>query len=59
VIKDSNFMGASAWLDLQGDHGDIVFENVFTTGGELIVMTTPPKTLTKAPARIEGAGPRP
>ncbi len=58
VIKDSNFAGAVAWLDLQGDHGPITFQNVFTTGQETITRTDPP-TITKATARIEGAGPRP
>lgn len=57
VIKDSNFTGAAAWLDLQGDHGPITFENVFVTGGETILNTDVPK-ITRAPARIEQAGPR-
>ncbi|OJY26370.1 MAG: hypothetical protein BGO98_39125 [Myxococcales bacterium 68-20] len=57
IIKDSNFAGTAAWLDLQGDHGPITFENVFTTGEETILRTDPP-TITRAPARIEGAGPR-
>ncbi|MBX3200982.1 MAG: hypothetical protein KF894_22775 [Labilithrix sp.] len=57
LIKDSNFTGAAAWLDLQGDHGPITFQNVFTTGPETILNTDPP-TITRAPARIEGAGPR-
>ncbi len=58
VIKDSNFIGVTAWLDLQGDHGPIHFENVFASGSEVILNTAPPATLTKAPAMIEGAGPR-
>lgn len=57
VIKDSNFAGAAAWLDIQGDHGPITFENVFTTGQETILNTAPP-TITKAAGKIEGAGPR-
>ena len=57
VIKDSNLAGTAAWLDVQGDHGPITFENVFTTGQEMILNTDPP-TITKAPAKIEGAGPR-
>jgi len=59
VIKDSNFIGVTAWLDLQGDHGPLAFENVYVEGSEVILNTAPPATLTKAPARIEGAGPRP
>jgi hypothetical protein len=57
VIKDSNFTGAAAWLDLQGDHGPLTFQNVFVTGSEAIANTDPP-TIVKAPAKIEGAGPR-
>jgi hypothetical protein len=57
IIKDSNFAGTLAWLDLQGDHGPITFQNVFTTGSETILNTDPP-SITRAPARIEGAGPR-
>lgn len=59
IVKDSNINGIVAWLDLQGDHGALEFTNVFATGGnETIAKTDPPKTLTKAPAKIEGAGPR-
>jgi hypothetical protein len=57
LIKDSNFTGAAAWLDLQGDHGPITFQNVFVTGAETIANTDPP-TIVKAAAKIEGAGPR-
>jgi len=57
TVKDSNFAGAAAWLDLQGDHGPITFENVFTTGQETILNTNPP-SIKKASAKIEGAGPR-
>ncbi|MBX3222194.1 MAG: hypothetical protein KF795_16875 [Labilithrix sp.] len=57
IVKDSNFTGTAAWLDLQGDHGPITFQNVFTTGPETILNTDPP-TITRAPAKIEGAGPR-
>ena len=57
VIKDSNFSGTLAWLDLQGDHGPITFQNVFTVGPETILKTEPP-SITKAEAKIELAGPR-
>ena len=57
IVKDSNFAGTAAWLDIQGDHGPITFENVFTTGNETILNTAPP-TITKVTAKIEGAGPR-
>jgi len=57
VVRDSNFGGENAWLDLQGDHGPITFENVFTTGGATIANTDPP-VIQKAPARIENAKPR-
>jgi hypothetical protein len=58
VIKDSNFIGGVSWLDLQGDHGPITFQNVFTQGNAIIANTDPP-TIVPAAARIEGAGPRP
>jgi hypothetical protein len=57
IVKDSNFQGASAWLDLQGLHGPITFQNVFTDGTENIQNTDPP-TITKASARVDDAKPR-
>lgn len=57
VVRNSNISGAVAWLDMQGDHGPITFENVFTTGSEIIKNTDPP-ALQKADSRIESAGPR-
>jgi hypothetical protein len=57
VVKDSNFGGLTAWLDLQGDHGPLAFQNVFTAGEPIIANTDPP-TIEKAAAKIEGAGPR-
>lgn len=59
IVKDSNLSGDSAWLDLQGDHGPITFENVYFSGGKEIVINTPPTTLPqKAPAPIPSAKPR-
>jgi hypothetical protein len=57
VVKDSNLTGTVAWLDLQGDHGPITFQNVFVAGAQTIANTDPP-TITPAPAKVEGAGPR-
>lgn len=58
VVKDSNFQGALAWLDLQGDHGPLTFENVyFETDNRLVVNTDQP-VVNKASARIENAKPR-
>jgi hypothetical protein len=59
VVKDSNLSGDAAWLDLQGDHGPITFENVHFTGGkEVVVNTDPPKLPPSAPAPIANAKPR-
>jgi hypothetical protein len=58
TIKDSNFIGISAWLDLQGPHGPIHFQNVYSEGNTAILGTEPPAELTKADARIEAAKPR-
>jgi hypothetical protein len=57
VIKDSNLGGSAAWLDLQGDHGPVTFQNVFTTGAESILNTDPPN-ITRAAAKVDQAGPR-
>lgn len=56
-IKDSNFQGVSGWLDLQGPHGPLVFDNVFINGNQQVANTDPP-TINKATARIEDAKPR-
>lgn len=58
VVKNSNLQSGNAWLDLQGPHGPITFQNVYTEGRELILGTDPPQTLEKAPARIDAAKPR-
>jgi len=59
VIKDSNFAGTAAWLDLQGDHGPLTFTNIHYSGGkELITNTDPPSLPANAPAEITGASPR-
>lgn len=57
LVKDSNFGGVLGWLDLQGDHGPIRFDNVFVNGPELIANTDPP-TITKVPSKIDSAVPR-
>ena len=57
-IKDSNFTGSVAWLDLQGDHGPVTFNDVYRTGNA-IVMNTQPANDTAAPtATVATAVPR-
>jgi hypothetical protein len=64
VVKDSNLKGAHSWIDLQGNHGPITFQNVFTEGGTTILCDgreCPPTDIPvfgKATARIPGAQPR-
>jgi len=58
VVRDSNLSGDAAWLDLQGDHGPITFENVYTTGGKEVVQNTSAPTINKATAPIPNARPR-
>lgn len=59
VVKDSNLSGDAAWLDIQGDHGPITFENVHFSGGkEVVANTDPPKLPANAPAPIANAKPR-
>lgn len=58
VVKDSNLSGDAAWLDIQGEHGPITFENVFTSGGDPLVKDTAPPTIKKASGPVAGAGPR-
>lgn len=59
VVKDSNLSGDAAWLDLQGDHGPITFENIHFGGGKEVIMNTDPPTLPpNAPAPIANAKPR-
>lgn len=57
VVKESNFIGAGAWLDFQGDHGPITMQNVFVSGAE-VIKGGPPPTITKAAQRIATAKPR-
>lgn len=58
IVKDSNIHGDAAWLDIQGEHGPISFENVHTTGGDPLVKDTAPPSITKASGPVAGAGPR-
>jgi hypothetical protein len=59
VVSNSNLSGDIAWLDLQGDHGPVSFTNVFTGGGDPVIMNTdPPAALDKASAPIADAKPR-
>jgi hypothetical protein len=62
VVKNSNFQGTQAWLDLQGDHGPITFENVYYDKDNRLMQKTDPVGVTQAPeratARIENAKPR-
>jgi hypothetical protein len=57
TLRDSNLAGLTAWIDLQGDHGPLTIENVFTEGSEVIENTAPP-TIVKAASRIPDAKPR-
>ena len=59
IVKDSNISGTAAWLDLQGEHGPLTFENVYYSGGKEQIQNTSPPTLGPKPtAPISGAGPR-
>lgn len=58
IVKDSNIHGDAAWLDIQGDHGPIAFENVHATGGDPLIKDTVPPSITKASGPVAGAGPR-
>lgn len=58
LVKDSNISGDAAWIDLQGDHGPITFENVYTNGGEVIQNTAPPNITKKSETPIANAKPR-
>jgi hypothetical protein len=59
VVRDSNVSGDAAWLDLQGEHGPITFENVYYSGGkEVIQNTAAPSLGTKPDAPIANAKPR-
>ena len=57
VVKDSNFIGLNSWIDIEGDHGVITFQNVFTSGRALVMNTDPP-TFGTTPTRIADAKPR-
>ena len=58
IVTASNFTGSSAWLDFAGQNGAISFENVFTSGEQILVGGPVPPTITKAPALIPDAKPR-
>jgi hypothetical protein len=58
AVRSSNFQGTSAWLDLQGPHGPIAFENVYFEVDNRLVLNTDPVPVNKAPARIDNAKPR-
>lgn len=58
VVKDSNISGVAAWIDIQGEHGPITFENVFTGGSNALIQNTAPPTINEASAPVAGAGPR-
>lgn len=70
TVKNSNLSGSIAWLDIQGDHGDVFLgENNFIANNSAgaapnaivgtPIPTDPPKTTPTATAPIDGAGPRP
>jgi hypothetical protein len=58
IVRDSNLIGDSAWLDAQGTHGAWTIENVFTQGTEIFAKGAAPEIKSKAPARIDNAKPR-
>jgi hypothetical protein len=59
TVKSSNFTGSAAWLDFQGfDQGKVTFENVFTSGSEVMTGTPTPTVTGKATAPIPDAKPR-
>jgi len=58
IVKDSNLLGDSAWLDAQGTHGAWTIENVFTQGTEIFLKGAAPEIKSKAPGRIDNAKPR-
>ena len=58
TVKASNFAGSSAWLDFAGENGAITFEDVFTTGGELLNGGPIPPTIKKAAQAVVDAKPR-
>jgi hypothetical protein len=57
TVKSSNFTGSIAWLDFQGDNGPIRFEDVYTSGKE-VLTGGPLPTIQTAPAPIPDAKPR-
>jgi predicted heme/steroid binding protein len=70
TVKNSNLSGSIAWLDIQGDHGDVFLgENNFiapnsagTAPNAIVgtpIPTDPPKSTPTATAQIQGAAPRP
>lgn len=59
LVKDSNMVGQIAWIDFAGEgNGPISFENVYSTGGEVIVGGPAPVFKGKAAAPIPNAKPR-
>lgn len=58
IVRSSNIIGGAAWLDFAGQNGAITFENVFTTGSEILKGGPIPPTISKATAPIADAKPR-
>jgi hypothetical protein len=58
LVKASNFTGAAAWLDFQGDNGAITFDGVYTKGSEVLTGGPPPSVKNKAASPIGDAKPR-
>lgn len=58
AIKDSNFGGSVAWLDLQGDHGPVTFNDVYHTGNGIVQNTEPMTESAAATATVSAATPR-
>ena len=58
IVTASNFTGAAAWLDFQGDNGAITFDGVYTSGSEVMTGGPPPSVKNKAAAPISDAKPR-
>jgi hypothetical protein len=59
TVTNSNFTGSAAWIDFQGfDQGHISFDNVYTSGNEVLKGTPPPTITGKVTTPIADAKPR-
>lgn len=58
VARNSNFSGDVMWLDVEGEHGPLTFENIWTKGGERIEAAAPPTINGRSEQPIAAAQPR-